>query len=84
MIYLTYRPRIYKDYQTLIAEECKLDPSERIQAISVLTPNFLHYPMAKLYIIYLGDQTLRLAGGEITVLPITEALKQLPELLFLC
>ena len=40
--------RIYKDYQTLIAEECKLDPSERIQAISVLTPNFLHYPMAKL------------------------------------
>jgi len=39
--------RIYKDYQTLISEECKLDPSERMQAISVLTPNFLHYPMAK-------------------------------------
>ena len=39
--------RVYKDYQTLISEECKLDPSERMQAVSVLTPNFLHYPMAK-------------------------------------
>ena len=39
--------RVYKDYQTLISEESKLDPSERMQALSVLTPNFLHYPMAK-------------------------------------
>ncbi|MBT6447453.1 MAG: Gfo/Idh/MocA family oxidoreductase [Flavobacteriaceae bacterium] len=39
--------RVYKDYETLIFEECKLDSSERMQAISVLTPNFLHYPMAK-------------------------------------
>ena len=39
--------RVYKDYETLISEECKLDSSERMQAISVLTPNFLHYPMAK-------------------------------------
>ncbi len=39
--------RIYKDFDTLIAEELKLPPEERIQVCSVLTPNFLHFPMAK-------------------------------------
>ena len=39
--------RIYKDFDTLIEEEMKLLPSERIQVCSVLTPNFLHFPMAK-------------------------------------
>ena len=39
--------RIYKDFDTLIEEELKLPVDERIQVCSVLTPNFLHYPMAK-------------------------------------
>lgn len=39
--------RIYKDFDTLIEEEMKLPKEKRIQVCSVLTPNFLHYPMAK-------------------------------------
>ncbi len=39
--------RIYKDFDTLIVEETKLPVSERMQVVSVLTPNFLHFPMAK-------------------------------------
>ena len=39
--------RIYKDFDTLIEEELKLPKEERIQVCSILTPNFLHFPMAK-------------------------------------
>lgn len=39
--------RVYKDLDTFIKEETKLPESERIQVVSVLTPNFLHFPMAK-------------------------------------
>jgi len=39
--------RIYKDFDTLVAEEMKLPADERIQVCSILTPNFLHFPMAK-------------------------------------
>ena len=39
--------RIYPDFDTLIEEELKLPESERIQVCSILTPNFLHFPMAK-------------------------------------
>lgn len=39
--------RVYKDFDTLIEEEMKLPEDQRIQVCSVLTPNFLHYPMAK-------------------------------------
>jgi len=39
--------RIYRDFDTLITEELKLPDHERIQVCSVLTPNFLHFPMAK-------------------------------------
>lgn len=39
--------RVYKDFDTLIEEELKLPLDERMQVISVLTPNFLHFPMAK-------------------------------------
>jgi len=39
--------RIYEDYEKMIEEESKLDESKRIQVVSILTPNFLHYPMAK-------------------------------------
>ncbi|PRX51946.1 Gfo/Idh/MocA family protein [Salegentibacter salegens] len=39
--------RVYKDLDHLIAEEAKLPEDERIKAVSILTPNFLHFPMAK-------------------------------------
>jgi predicted dehydrogenase len=39
--------RIYRDFDTFIESEMKLDKEERIQVVSVLTPNFLHFPMAK-------------------------------------
>ncbi len=39
--------RIYADLDALIDAELKLPESERIQVCSVLTPNFLHFPMAK-------------------------------------
>ncbi len=39
--------RIYPDFDTLVAEEMKLPKDKRIQVCSVLTPNFLHFPMAK-------------------------------------
>ena len=39
--------RIYKDFDTLIEEENKKSKDEKMQVVSVLTPNFLHYPMAK-------------------------------------
>lgn len=39
--------RVYKDFDTLVEEEKKLPAEERIQVCAVLTPNFLHFPMAK-------------------------------------
>jgi len=39
--------RIYEDFEKMIEEELKLDPDKRMQVVSVLTPNFLHFPMAK-------------------------------------
>ena len=39
--------RIYPDFDTMVAEELKRPKDERIQVFSVLTPNFLHFPMAK-------------------------------------
>jgi len=39
--------RIYEDFENMIEEELKLDPDKRMQVVSVLTPNFLHFPMAK-------------------------------------
>ena len=39
--------RIYEDFDTMVAKELELPEEERIQVFSVLTPNFLHFPMAK-------------------------------------
>jgi predicted dehydrogenase len=39
--------RIYKDFDTMVEAELKLPENERIQVFSILTPNFLHFPMAK-------------------------------------
>ena len=39
--------RVYDSFEILIDSEMKLPLEERMQVVSVLTPNFLHYPMAK-------------------------------------
>lgn len=39
--------RIYNDLDHLIEEESKLPEDEKMQVVSILTPNFLHFPMAK-------------------------------------
>jgi len=39
--------QVYKDLDTLIEEELKLPKEKRMEVVSVLTPNFLHFPMAK-------------------------------------
>ncbi len=39
--------RVYKDFDEFIAVESSKPADERIEVVSVLTPNFLHYPMAK-------------------------------------
>ncbi len=39
--------RVYKDFENLIDKELKLPQHQRMQVVSVLTPNFLHFPMAK-------------------------------------
>lgn len=41
------KSRVYKNLDELISEEAKLPEDLRIQVVSVLTPNFLHFPMAK-------------------------------------
>ena len=39
--------RVYKDFDAFVAEESAKPESERVEVVSVLTPNFLHFPMAK-------------------------------------
>lgn len=39
--------RIYKDFDQLISEEIKLPKDQRMQVISVLTPNYLHFGMVR-------------------------------------
>lgn len=39
--------RIYKTYDELIDEEIKLPKGQRMQVISVLTPNYLHFEMVR-------------------------------------
>ncbi len=39
--------RIYPDFDTFVEKETALPLEERIQVVSILTPNFLHFPMAK-------------------------------------
>ena len=41
------KSRVYKNLDELIEKEKSLPKDQQIQAVSVLTPNFLHFPMAK-------------------------------------
>ena len=40
--------RCYESYQAMIAAECKLPASERMQFVAIVTPNDVHFPVAKL------------------------------------
>lgn len=40
--------RVYQTYQQLIEEESLLPPEERVQVISIVTPNHLHFEPSKL------------------------------------
>ena len=39
--------RVYVDFDTFVDQEVKKPKDERIEVVSILTPNFLHFPMAK-------------------------------------
>lgn len=39
--------RIYPDYQTMLAKELMLPMAERIEALSIVTPNHTHFAIAK-------------------------------------
>src|SRR5437764_7028230 len=41
--------RAYGSYQEMIASELKLPPSERIDFVSVTTPNHVHFEVAKAF-----------------------------------
>ena len=39
--------RLYDTVETLISEELRLPPEQRMQVVSVVTPNVHHFPMSK-------------------------------------
>ena len=39
--------RVYTDFDAFIAKESAKPEGDKVEVVSVLTPNFLHYPMAK-------------------------------------
>ena len=39
--------RVYADYEIMVEKELKLPDEQRMQVVSILTPNFLHFSMAK-------------------------------------
>jgi predicted dehydrogenase len=42
--------RVYPDYETMAAAEAKLPESERIDLVSIVTPNHVHFPPAKTFL----------------------------------
>ena len=42
--------RIYNDFEEMIDAESKIDLYEKIEVVCILTPNFLHFPMAKKFL----------------------------------
>ncbi|MBC7236103.1 MAG: Gfo/Idh/MocA family oxidoreductase, partial [Chloroflexi bacterium] len=42
--------RAYGTWQEMVAEESKLPEGERIDFVSIVTPNHLHYPVAKAFV----------------------------------
>jgi len=42
--------RVYRDYQTMVETEARLPVGKRIDFVSIVTPNHLHFPIAKLFL----------------------------------
>jgi predicted dehydrogenase len=42
-------PRVYPTWEEMLERERALPEGERIDAVSVVTPNFMHYPVAKAF-----------------------------------
>jgi predicted dehydrogenase len=42
--------RVYSDYQTMAAQEARLPKGEKIDFVSIVTPNRMHYPPAKTFL----------------------------------
>jgi predicted dehydrogenase len=42
--------RVYPDFETMAAAESKLPAEERIDFVSIVTPNFVHFPPAKTFL----------------------------------
>jgi len=41
---------VYRDYQTMVETEARLPVGKRIDFVSIVTPNHLHFPIAKLFL----------------------------------
>jgi len=42
--------RVYNNYEEMAEVESGLDADTKIEAVCILTPNFLHFPMAKIFL----------------------------------
>ena len=42
--------RVYNNYEEMADIESNFDSDKKIEAVCILTPNFLHFPMAKLFL----------------------------------
>ena len=42
--------RVYSNYEEMADIESNFDSDKKIEAVCILTPNFLHFPMAKLFL----------------------------------
>src|SRR5260370_21084583 len=42
--------RVYRDYQTMVETEASLPVGKRIDFVSIVTPNHLPFPIAKLFL----------------------------------
>lgn len=42
--------RVYESHEEMAAQEAALPESERIDVVVIVTPNFLHYPMARTFL----------------------------------
>jgi predicted dehydrogenase len=42
--------RVYPDFETMVASEAKLPDEQRIDFVSIVTPNYVHFPPAKAFL----------------------------------
>jgi predicted dehydrogenase len=48
--FLLHPQRVYSDYQTMAEAEARLPVGQRIDFVSIVTPNHLHFPVAKTFL----------------------------------